>query len=118
MSKPLHEHRISEPLRHQAGQPNQFNHPDAKKTAERKLPASQQVLKPHGQPESQHTVAGAAWDRKDVADAWKGASGRTLACLGQNLDGCGLEAPMFFKPKFIAIALRWTLLTSFRKLQT
>ena len=32
--------------------------------------------------------------------------GRTLAWLGQNLGGCGLEAPMFFKPKFIAIALR------------
>ena len=58
--------------------------------------------------ESQHTAAGAAWDRKDAADAWKGTSGRTLAWLGQNLGGCGLEAPMFFKPKFIAIALRRT----------
>ena len=58
--------------------------------------------------ESQHTAAGAAWDRKDAADAWKGTSGRTLAWLGQNLGGCDLEAPMFFKPKFIAIALRRT----------
>ena len=49
MSKPPHEHQISELLRHQAGQPNQSNHPDAKKTAERELPASQAVLKSHGQ---------------------------------------------------------------------
>ena len=69
MTKLSSEHRISEPLRDWAGQPIQFNHPDAKKTAERKLPASQQVQEVTQSTESQHTVARDAWDGKDAADA-------------------------------------------------